>query len=65
MIRAVLHVHTKYSLDTSIGSKSLVGQFSAHSTIKVIAVIDHDASVSFLIWEVNTFLKGHKACLLN
>jgi len=42
VIRADFHVHTKYSPDASIGPKPLVDQLSAHSTIKVIAVTDHN-----------------------
>lgn len=42
MIRADLHIHTKYSLDSSINPKSLVDQLNAHPTIKVIAVTDHN-----------------------
>ena len=42
MIRADLHVHTKYSLDSSISPKSLVDQLNAHPTIKVVAVTDHN-----------------------
>lgn len=42
MILADLHVHTKYSLDSSISPKSLVDQVYAHPSIKVVAVTDHN-----------------------
>ncbi len=42
MIRADLHVHTTYSLDSAISPKSLVDQLCAHATVKVAAVTDHN-----------------------
>ena len=42
MIQADLHIHTKYSFDSSINPKSLVDQLYSHQSIKVIAVTDHD-----------------------
>jgi predicted metal-dependent phosphoesterase TrpH len=42
LIRADLHVHTKYSLDSTISPKSLVDQLRAHATVKVVAVTDHN-----------------------
>lgn len=42
LIQADLHLHTKFSLDSSINPKSLVDQLYAHSSTKVIAVTDHD-----------------------
>jgi len=42
MIQADLHIHTKYSLDSSINPKSLVDQLCAHPSIKVIAITDHN-----------------------
>ena len=42
MIRADLHVHTKYSMDSTISPKSLVDQLCAHATVKVVAVTDHN-----------------------
>ncbi len=42
MIQADLHVHTKYSLDSTISPKSLVNQLCAHMRIKVVAVTDHN-----------------------
>lgn len=42
MIRADLHVHTKYSQDSSIGPKTLVDQLFAHSSVKAVAVTDHN-----------------------
>ncbi len=41
MIRADLHIHTKYSFDSSINPKTLVDQLYAHEYIKAIAVTDH------------------------
>jgi predicted metal-dependent phosphoesterase TrpH len=37
-----LHVHTKYSADSSINPKTLVEQLHSHPTIKAVAVTDHD-----------------------
>lgn len=42
MIQADLHIHTKYSLDSTIDPRSLVDQLYAHPSIKVIAVTDHN-----------------------
>jgi len=42
LIQADLHLHTKYSLDSSISPKSLVDQLYAHPSIKVIAITDHN-----------------------
>jgi hypothetical protein len=42
LIQADLHLHTKYSLDSSIIPKSLVDQLYAHPSIKVIAITDHN-----------------------
>jgi predicted metal-dependent phosphoesterase TrpH len=37
-----LHIHTKYSPDSSINPKTLVDQLYSHPTVKAIAVTDHD-----------------------
>jgi predicted metal-dependent phosphoesterase TrpH len=42
LIHADLHVHTKYSADSSISPKTLVEQLHLHPTIKAVAVTDHD-----------------------
>ena len=42
MIQADLHIHTKYSLDSSINPKSLVDQLYSHESIRVIAITDHN-----------------------
>ena len=42
MIQADLHVHTKYSSDSSINPKTLVEQLYSHPTIKAVAITDHD-----------------------
>jgi predicted metal-dependent phosphoesterase TrpH len=42
LIYADLHVHTKFSLDSTISPKSLVDQLCAHATIKVVAITDHN-----------------------
>jgi predicted metal-dependent phosphoesterase TrpH len=42
LIQADLHIHTKYSFDSSINPKSLVDQLYSHPSIKVIAITDHD-----------------------
>lgn len=42
MIQADLHIHTKYSSDSSINPKTLVEQLYSHPTIKAVAITDHD-----------------------
>jgi hypothetical protein len=42
LIQADLHIHTKYSLDSSINPKSLVDQLYSHESIRVIAITDHN-----------------------
>jgi len=42
MIRIDLHVHTIFSGDTTINPKLLVDTLYAHSTIKGVAITDHD-----------------------
>jgi len=42
LIQADLHIHTVYSLDSSLTPKALVEKMVAHSFIKVAAVTDHD-----------------------
>lgn len=42
MIRADLHIHTIYSLDSTIQPKIIVNQLFAHSFIKAIAITDHN-----------------------
>lgn len=42
MIRADLHVHTKYSFDASINPKTIVEQLYAHPFIKAVAITDHN-----------------------
>lgn len=42
MIRADLHIHTKYSQDSSINPKTLVDQLFAHASVKAVAVTDHN-----------------------
>jgi len=42
LIQADLHIHTKYSFDSSINPKSLVDQLYSHQSIKVIAITDHN-----------------------
>ena len=42
MIRADLHIHTKYSADASISPKTIVDQLCAHPSIKAIAITDHN-----------------------
>jgi predicted metal-dependent phosphoesterase TrpH len=42
LIEADLHLHTKYSLDSSINPKALVDQLYAHPSTKVIAITDHN-----------------------
>lgn len=42
MIQADLHVHTRYSFDSSITPKTLVDQLYAHPSIRVVAITDHN-----------------------
>ncbi|MFW6117026.1 MAG: PHP domain-containing protein [Thermoproteota archaeon] len=42
LIRADLHLHTRYSPDASINPKTVVHQLYAHPTIKAAAITDHD-----------------------
>jgi hypothetical protein len=42
LIQADLHIHTKYSFDSSINPKSLVDQLYSHESIRVIAITDHN-----------------------
>jgi hypothetical protein len=42
LVRADLHVHTKYSQDSSISPKILVDQLFAHESVKAVAVTDHN-----------------------
>ncbi len=42
MIRADLHVHTKYSADASIPPKNIVDKLYAHPFMKAVAITDHN-----------------------
>ena len=42
LIQADLHVHTKYSADSSINPKTLAEQLHSHTSIKAVAITDHD-----------------------
>ncbi len=42
MIRADLHLHTDYSPDAKIKPKTIVHQLFAHSSIKAVAITDHN-----------------------
>jgi predicted metal-dependent phosphoesterase TrpH len=42
LIQADIHIHTKYSSDSSINPKTLVEQLYSHPTIKAVAITDHD-----------------------
>jgi len=42
MIRIDLHVHTSFSGDSNINPKLLVDTLYAHSTVKGVAITDHD-----------------------
>jgi len=42
LIRADLHIHTRYSADASINPKTIVDQLCAHPSIKAIAITDHN-----------------------
>jgi predicted metal-dependent phosphoesterase TrpH len=47
LIQADLHVHTKYSADSSINPKTLVEQLHSHPTIKTVAITDHDRTEGY------------------
>jgi predicted metal-dependent phosphoesterase TrpH len=42
LVQADLHLHTKYSFDSSINPKSLVDQLYSHPSIRAVAVTDHN-----------------------
>jgi len=42
LIQADLHIHTRYSFDSSINPKTLVDQLYAHPSIKAVAITDHN-----------------------
>ncbi len=42
MIRADLHVHTRFSGDSSITPKELVDSLQRHTSVKAVAITDHD-----------------------
>jgi hypothetical protein len=42
MIRIDLHVHTVYSGDSMISPKTLVEQLNANSSVRAVAITDHD-----------------------
>ncbi len=42
MIEVDLHVHTRYSPDSTINPKTLVDQLHAHPTIRAVAITDHN-----------------------
>jgi len=42
LLKADLHVHTRFSQDSSISPKTLVELLSAHPSIKAVAVTDHN-----------------------
>ena len=42
MIRADLHIHTKYSRDASQQPKTIVEKLNAHPTLNAIAITDHN-----------------------
>jgi predicted metal-dependent phosphoesterase TrpH len=42
LIRADLHVHTKYSLDATNQPKTIVEQLNTQPTIKAVAITDHN-----------------------
>lgn len=48
MIRADLHIHTKYSPDACTNPKTVVDRLSAHPTIKAAAITDHNTLEGFV-----------------
>jgi predicted metal-dependent phosphoesterase TrpH len=57
-----LHVHTKYSGDSTITPKELVDQLHAHPLIKVVAVTDHDTIRGYK--EVSKLAKAYEDILI-
>lgn len=47
MIRADLHLHTKYSPDASTNPKTIVNQLYAHPYIKAVAITDHNTTKGY------------------
>jgi predicted metal-dependent phosphoesterase TrpH len=47
LIRADLHIHTKYSPDASINPKTIVDQLYAHPYIKAVAITDHNTTKGY------------------
>jgi predicted metal-dependent phosphoesterase TrpH len=47
MIRADLHIHTKYSPDASIPPKTIINQLYAHPYIKAAAITDHNTAEGY------------------
>jgi predicted metal-dependent phosphoesterase TrpH len=48
MVRADLHIHTKYSPDASTNPKTVVDRLNAHPTIKAAAITDHNTLEGFI-----------------
>lgn len=48
MIRADLHIHTKYSPDACTSPKTIVDRLSAHLTMKAAAITDHNTLEGFV-----------------
>jgi len=42
LIRADLHIHTTYSDDSTVTTKTLIEKLAAHKSVKAAAVTDHD-----------------------
>jgi predicted metal-dependent phosphoesterase TrpH len=57
-----LHVHTKYSGDSSITPKELVDQLHVHLFIKGVAITDHDTISGY--WEVSKLAKAYDDILI-
>jgi len=47
MIRVDLHVHTSFSGDATINPKFVADALNAHSTIKAVAITDHDTFTGY------------------
>jgi len=47
LVRADLHIHTKYSPDACTSPKTVVDRLNAHPTIKAAAITDHNALEGF------------------
>lgn len=62
MLQADLHIHTKYSFDSSINPRSLVDRLNAHPFIKVAAITDHNTLEGYI--KVKQLASSYKDILI-